>query len=287
MLQGHNPDRAVTGMNFRKIGTAVLLIGLGMLLGGFTATFWPTDADGPPKFALRKDWPPREYESSSGWIYLKVDGSGWSTGPAGSFQDLQNRFASLTNAGKEIVIPIFPTVYEPKMVDKLYYDAILESKIRPGDKVLVVGTGSGADAWVAWLKSKAPVYVVEINPMAVANAQATARLGNFPIKPHVGDITKIALPDDFKEFDFVLWNMPFIWKKQRLELLKGKIENNSFYDGDDGTILKKFLAMLPSLLKKGGTAILLNDPLAEDFIRPPGIMVRTNQDCALFTIPNP
>ena len=268
-----------------------MLIGLGMLLGGFTAIFWPTDAGLQSKVGLQsseqKVWPPREYESLSGWIYLKVDESGWSTGPAGSFQELDKHFATLTNAGKEIVIPIFPTVYEPRMGDKIYYDAILESKIRPGDKVLVIGPGSGADAWVAWLKSKAPVYVVEVNPMAVANSRATARLGNFQIKPLVGDITKVALPDDFKEFDFVLWNMPFIWKKERLEHFKGKIENNSFYDGDDGAILKNFLAMLPSLLKKGGTAILLNNSLAQDFIPAAGMMVKSNRDCALYAIPNP
>jgi hypothetical protein len=274
-------------MNPRRIGTAVLLIGLGMLLGGFTATFWPTNGSVRSKVALQssaqKVWPPREYKSPSGWIYSKVDESGWSTGPAGSFQDLDNRLASLTNAGKEIVIPIFPTVYQPRIVDKIYYDAIFESNIRPGDKVLVIGAGSGADVWVASLKSKAPVYVVEINPMAVANTRATARLGNFQIKPLVGDITKVALPEDFKEFDFVLWNMPFIWKKDRL----GKIENNTFYDGDDGTILKTFLAMLPSLLKKGGTAILLNSSLAQDFIPAAGMMVKSNRDCALYAIPNP
>jgi hypothetical protein len=273
-------------MNLRRAGTVALLIGLGMLLGGFMATFWPTDEGLGPKVE-QKAWPPSEYESLSGWIYLQVDASGWSTGSAGSFQDLNNRFASLTNAGKEIVIPIFPTVYQPRMVDKIYYDAILESKIRPGDKVLVIGAGSGADAWVAALKSKAPVYIVEINPMAVANARATAQLGNFQIKPLVGDITRVALPDDFKEFDFVLWNMPFIWKKERLEIVDGKIENNRFYDGDDGTILKTFLAMLPSLLKKGGTAILLNNSLARDFIPAAATMVKSNSDCALYAVPNP
>jgi ubiquinone/menaquinone biosynthesis C-methylase UbiE len=277
----------MTSMNLRSMGTAVLLIGFGMLLGGFTATFWPTDAGLQPEVGLRKVWPPREFESPSGWIYLKVDESGWSTGPAGSFQELNNRFASLTNAEKEIVIPIFPTVYEPKMVDKIYYDAILDTKIRPGDKVLVIGTGSGADAWAAWLKSKAPVYVVEINPVAVANARVTARLGNFEMKLLVGDITQVALPDDFKEFDFVLWNMPFVWKKERLELLNGKMENNRFYDGDDGTVLKNFLTRLPSLLKKGGTAILLNTPLARDFIPAAGMMVKSNSDSALYAIPNP
>ena len=278
-------------MKPQRIILAVLLIVSGMALGALLANIWLSGKltrteTGQPK-AGEKVWPPAEFTAASGWIYLKADANGWSTGPVGSFQDLDRRLASLTNADKEILIPIFPTVYEPKMVDKIYYDAILESGIKPGDKVLVIGTGSGADAWVAWLKSSAPVYVVEINPMAIANTRAVARLGNFQIKPIVGDITKVDLPDDFKDFDFVLWNMPFIWKKERLEPFNGKIENNTFYDGDDGTILKNFLALLPSLLKKDGTAILLNNTLAQDFIPAPGVMTKTNRDCALFVIPNP
>jgi SAM-dependent methyltransferase len=272
-------------MNPRRIAIVVLLLGLGMLLGGLIVTFSSPRKGVSPKLE-QKAWPPAEFTRSSGWVYLKVDESGWSTGPAGSFQDLDHRLANLAYAEKEIVIPIFPTVYAPKMEDKIYYDAILESDMKPGDKVLVIGTGSGADAWMAALKSKAPVYVVEINPMAIVNARATARMARFQIKAVAGDITSIGLPEDFRDFDFVLWNMPFVWEKALIEANK-KFEDNSFHDGDDGTLLKRFLTMLPSLLKKGGTAILLNGHPAKKIITIPGAAKKADEKCVLFVIPNP
>jgi hypothetical protein len=277
-----------------KIGMAVLrpLI-LGMLFGGLVTGWWLAERAKQREAAQRlaeqqragqKVWPPRELLAPCAWSYVKVDNSGWSTGPVGSFENLDDRLGRPSPSGNEILIPIFPTVYTPLMVDEPYYDAILKSGIKPGDKVLVIGTGSGADAWVASLKSKAPVYVVEVNPLAVANARMTARLAGFQIKPVLGDMTKVALPDDFRDFDFVLWNMPFMWKPARIEEVSFK--NNSFHDGDDGSLLKAFMPMLPSFLKKGGTAVLLNSPLAKDLIAPYGVMTKSNQVCALFVVHN-
>ena len=166
------------------------------------------------------------------------------------------------------------------MYDKFYYDAILGSAIEKGDKVLVIGTGSGADAWVASLKSQDLVYVVEVNPMAVVNARNTARVANFQIKPIVGDIRDVVLPNDFRDFDFVLWNMPFLVEDS-------KIEDQNFHDGDDGSILRAFLDLLPSLLKKDGTAIVWNIARAGDFITSPGVTTKTDGRFTLFVIPNP
>jgi hypothetical protein len=269
----------------------VVLVLAGVLVGGLVTAYWSPEAvtrlNIEQKKLGAKIWPPRELHSPSGWSYVKVDKSGWSAGPVGSFRDLGHRLGRPSTPGQEIVIPIFPTVYTPKMVDKLYYDAILKSPIKPGDKVLVIGTGSGADAWVASLKSKAPVYVVEINPMAVINARATARLAGFQIKPLVGSIIEVDLPRDFRDFDYVLWNMPYVWKKDRIEALKLKLETVRFHDGDDGTILKRFLALLPSLLKKGGTAMVLNSHFAKPLINVRGVTTTSDELCTLFVIPNP
>jgi len=281
------------------IGIGVLRpLALGALLGGLAAALLLPEGAEQQRIGQRpieqETWPPREFYSHCGWHYLRVDESGWSTGGVGSFEDLGNRLGRPETPGQEITIPIFPTVYMPRMCDKLYYDAILESDIECGDKVLVIGTGSGADAWVASLKSKDLVYVVEINPMAVVNAGMTAHLANFRIKPIVGDVTTTDLPDDFREFDYVLWNMPFLKVERKAEdrsvrrrAVPGSIEERDFHDGDDGTILKDFLALLPSLLKKGGKAILLNVSAARDLITAPGVTTETYDDIMLFVIPNP
>jgi release factor glutamine methyltransferase len=183
---------------------------------------------------------------------------------------------------------VFPTVYAPLASDKAYYDTILESDITPGAKVLVVGTGSGADAWVASLKSKTTVYVVDINPMAIANTMITARLGGFSVEAIAGDITAADLPDAFSEFDFVLWNMPFL--KVDGDNSYGNdfrgITDADFHDGDDGTILKGFLERIPSLLKNDGTAILLNVTAAQEFIKFPDVIKRTDGRLTVFIIRN-
>jgi SAM-dependent methyltransferase len=161
-----------------------------------------------------------------------------------------------------LVIPIFPTVYSPGDdehfgPDAAYYNYILkDSRIKKFDKVLVVGSGSGADSWVAWLKSRSRVFAIDINPLAVANTRAAAQIGTFPIRAIQGDIGTADLPEEFSGFDEVLWNMPF--------LDEGDYAENLFHDHDNGDVLDKFLARLPKLLKTGGEAILLNTQEAVD-----------------------
>ncbi|MHC4475047.1 MAG: hypothetical protein ACYTEL_05350 [Planctomycetota bacterium] len=97
---------------------------------------------------------------------MKVDENGWS---ATSIKNLLELKEVINTTDKEIVVPIFPTVYTPSNYDGFYYNTVLESDIEQGDKVLVIGAGSGSDAWVAWLKSQSLVYVIEVNPMGIAN----------------------------------------------------------------------------------------------------------------------
>src|SRR5690606_6986796 len=128
---------------------------------------------------------------------------------------------------------------------KLYYDFLLDSDLAPGDKVLVIGCGSGADSWMAARKTESTVYVVDINPMSVVNTKATARTTGFDVRGAVGDICTAELPEDFRDFDYVLWNMPFVEAISTME----QLQERSFHDGDDGTIITAFLERLPALLK--------------------------------------
>ena len=87
---------------------------------------------------------------------------------------------------------------------------IAEGPIQRGDKVLVIGTGSAADSWAVSLKTQSKVYAVDINPLAVLNARVTAKLGGFDLEIVAGDFQEIELPETFRDFDYVLWNMPFV-----------------------------------------------------------------------------
>jgi predicted RNA methylase len=168
---------------------------------------------------------------------------------------------STTPMTDELLIPLFPTVYAPTPADKEYYDAILNSDIQQGDKVLVIGTGSGSDAWAAWTRCRSTIYTIDINPMAIANTRATADLGGFRVRQALGDIRTIELPEDFGGFDYVLWNMPFLEWGNELE--------SNYYDGDDGSIMERFMELLPSLLSEEGQAIIMNTPAAKRYIHRP------------------
>lgn len=232
--------------------------------------------------ADEKKWPPPEYQAECAWCYLGYGEEGWFTNSAGTFENLGKYLERTAEVPDEIVIPVFPSVFKPDMGDKLYYDAIGNSAIAPGDKVLVIGSGSGADTWAVSLKTQGLVYAIDINPMAIVNTYATARLGGYPVKAITGDVTKIDLPEDFSDFDFVLWNMPFIQS--------GASEESSvqqdFHDGDDGNLLKDFLELLPTLLKEDGTAIFLNSPAAREYVTFPGVTTKVDR-CMLFIVPNP
>lgn len=278
------------GLLVGALGSLALLLPSGMPLPSFlqppTSTK-PIRPDEPDEDA----WPPPQYTSNSRWRYLRVDDDGWSTGPAGTYRELGDLFERAAPSNKEIAIPIFPTVYTPIIEDKLYYDAILKSDIQPGDKVLVIGTGSGADSWVTSLKCQTTVYVVEINPISVVNARVTARIGGFQINAIAADFTQVELPEEFSGFDYVLWNMPFVEANANDE----DFRDRNFHDGDDGSIVTKFLERLPDLLKPEGKAIALNYALAERYMTTPGTTTRIDDDVdevtattfMLFEIPNP
>jgi hypothetical protein len=179
--------------------------------------------------------------------------TGWYAQDIASTDDLDQVVARYSQH-HGLIVPIFPTVYSPGAyykADAAYYDYLLkDSGIREGDKVLVIGSGSGSDSWVAWQKSKAQIYAIDINPLAVANTKATAQIANFSVDAIQGDIRTMSLPGRFSGFDYVLWNMPF--------LDTGNYEESDFHDHEQGDVLENFQAMLPRLLKKDGKAVLLN-----------------------------
>ncbi len=237
-------------------------------------------------------WPPHEWTDDPKWHWVRYDDEGWSTGYVGTYRSLEDLLRDAPASDRQLSVPLFPTVYQPDKLDKLYYDWIAEGPIERGDKVLVIGTGSGADSWAVALKTQSKVYAVDINPLAVLNARVTARLGGFELEAVAGDFQAIELPKSFRDFDYVLWNMPFVEAGASDE----NFLSRNFHDGDDGTIATRFLERLPSLLKPEGVAVALNYALARNYLNTPGTTTHvapddeaaiTDTTYMLFVVPNP
>lgn len=85
-------------------------------------------------------------------------------------------------------------------------------KIKKGEKVLDVGTGSGVIAIFACYKGAGSVVAIDVNPDAVRSAKANVKLHNFTKKIKVfksnlfADVPKI-------KFDVITFNPPFRNKK--------------------------------------------------------------------------
>ena len=207
---------------------------------------------------VKEDWfLPYLYDEQTYLSYIEADPvTGWYAKDIRDKETLDKLCNRYINK-KGLIIPIFPTVYPPDKEDVLYYNVILKkSGIQKNDKILVIGSGSGADVWAAWLKSQSVIYAIDINPMAVINTRATAQIGNFKVEVIQGDIRTVKFPEGFSNFDYILWNMPFLSEDDE------NILEKKFHDGDEGDILDKFLTLLPQLLKKNGKAIILNNERA-------------------------
>ena len=252
------------GVLLGSLGTALIFMPhvLSPVFGGYLRAKGPLRDHGQ-----RPDWPPPEYDQKSGWSFFRVDESGWSAGVIPTYRDLSERLSSAGDPSGEVLYPVFPSVYRPTPVDKVYYDYILNSDIPRGAKALVIGSGSGADTWAVFQRTGTLVYAIDINPVAVANTKALARITGIPVRTLVGDILEVKLPDEFSDFDYVLWNMPFVQEPTAADLLALQ----GHHDGDDGTILMGFLRLLPSLLNENGEAIVLNYARAERWLKLPGI----------------
>ena len=53
--------------------------------------------------------------------------------------------------------------------------------------ILVVGPGTGVDAWIASLRTRRPIRAIGINPLEAANTRAAARIAGFQVRALVGD----------------------------------------------------------------------------------------------------
>lgn len=145
--------------------------------------------------------------------------------------------------GLDLVVPsdVFPTAGMSQLLGK----AILD-EVRPDDKVLDMGTGTGVNAILAASVST-DVVGVDINPRAVDGAIHNAVLNG------VSDRTSFHQSDIFSAvestFDLVIFDPPFRWFRPR-DLLETTITDENY------SALTRFMNEVRSHLNAGGRILL-------------------------------
>lgn len=179
-------------------------------------------------------------------------------------EDFLESFNSARRGYRRTVIPTFPTVYALANLtpDETNYLRYLTSRfdLRPGARILVVGPGTGVDTWIASYRSTAPVTVIGINPLEVANTRAAARIAGFGLRAFVGDnvadergVPRLA----GERFDAVFWSMPAVWEQGFPEGHSPSLSD--LWDGDIGaSVLKRLARALPLILEPQGISLLWN-----------------------------
>jgi release factor glutamine methyltransferase len=114
--------------------------------------------------------------------------------------------------GRTIVVP--PDVQPITRFSRLLGQAVLD-EVRPGDRVLDMGTGSGVNAILAAAVSR-DVVAVDVNPSAVAAARANAVRNDVVVDVRGSDV--FAAVDG--TFDLIVFDPPFRWftPRDRLEM---------------------------------------------------------------------
>lgn len=106
-------------------------------------------------------------------------------------------------------IRVLPQVFSPAFFEDTAFFAE-ELPILPGNRVLEIGTGTGAVALAAIDRGASCVLAVDVNPEAVRNAQLNVRAHALEHKIEVrwSDVFSALSMSDGR-FDVLFWNVPF------------------------------------------------------------------------------
>ncbi len=244
-----------------------------VLISGFAQErFKPVIAAYPSFLRTRLTYRLHEIDAVTGeWVTYEFSPLAFkqasSTGPVLSDvepEELMRLFREVKPNKRRTVIPTFPTVYALANItpDETEYMRQVSTKfsLAPDSDILVVGPGTGIDAWAASFRTSRPVSVAGINPLEVANTVAAAKISGFKVRAIIADNVadeegKSRFPGE--TFDAVFWNMPAVWEEG---FPAGHIPSlYDLWDGDiGGSVLKRFAKALPGLLKPDGRAFLWN-----------------------------
>lgn len=147
---------------------------------------------------------------------------------------------------------VFPQVFSPKYLGStsLFTRSI---PFRAGESFLEIGCGTGVTAVMAAKCGASRVVAVDINPEAVSNSIANAKLHG------VDHVIDVRLSDMFsaigpgERFDTIYWNMPFIYVGSGYSY-RSMLERSLFDPGYE--ITKTFLREAPPRLTDGGRLLV-------------------------------
>jgi release factor glutamine methyltransferase len=147
----------------------------------------------------------------------------------------------LAYLGLDLVVPA--GVFAPTPTSDLLGRALID-EVRPGDRVLDMGTGSGVNAILA-ARAGADAVGVDVNPAAVEAARANAERNGVTARFAVSDVFSAVEGDH----DLVVIDPPFRWFAPR-DLTEAAIADEGY------AALRRFFAGVPDRLRPGGRVLL-------------------------------
>jgi release factor glutamine methyltransferase len=142
---------------------------------------------------------------------------------------------------------VAPGVFDPVLTKVgAWLASVVPAMVRPGERWLELGTGSGIVA-VALAKAGARVVATDLDEAACANARMNAVLHGLSIDVRRGDLFA---PVRGERFDGVVANLPF-WPGTGPNEALG----HAFGAGEDFVLLRRFTADLPAHAPRGWLAV--------------------------------
>ncbi len=147
-------------------------------------------------------------------------------------------------------LTVVPGVFHPEFffATALFLRTLAHRPLRPGLRVLDMGTGSGALA-VALGRRGACVTAIDINPLAVSCARANVLAYglNRSVSVLEGDLFA---PLGDERFDLITFNPPFYPRAPR------DMADRAWAAGVDCEVIRRFLDEAPSRLSEGGELLI-------------------------------
>jgi len=161
------------------------------------------------------------------------------------------------------ISPECVNVYLPQHDSRLLIETMRRCCHPAGMRVADLCTGSGVAAIAAADAGADTVVALDTSHAAIAAARANARLAGCVIDARLGSWSAAA---ELEPFDLVLCNPPYVPEPAHREpvIVGAGGPPASFNAGPDGRlILDPLCALAPALLRRGGTALIVQSEFAD------------------------